>query len=98
MSCTHPDSPIVRPSDWLSLTPAQKGALLHRLARRARRARARAIGRVLLGWTHYLRRRQRMADLAALSAMNDIELKDIGVNRCEIRRAVQAGTDLKPMR
>jgi uncharacterized protein YjiS (DUF1127 family) len=53
---------------------------------------------VLLGWARYLRHRQRMRDLATLSAMDDMALKDIGVNRTEIRRAIQEGTDLKPAR
>ena len=98
MRSGHHGYPVIRLSDWVSLTPAERGTLVHRFVRRVQRARARAIGRMLLGWARYLRHRQRMHDLATLSAMDDIELRDIGVNRCEIRRAVQTGTDLKPMR
>jgi uncharacterized protein YjiS (DUF1127 family) len=98
MSCGHCGYPTIRPSDWLSLTPAEKAVLTRRFIRRVQKARSRAIGGVLLGWTHFLSRRQRMRDLATLSAMDDLELRDIGVNRCEIRRAVQSGTDLKPAR
>jgi uncharacterized protein YjiS (DUF1127 family) len=98
MSHGHYGFPVIRPSDWLPLTPAQKGTLLRRFIRHAHRARARAIGRVLLGWARYLRYRQRLRDLATLSAMDDMALRDIGVNRTEIRRAIQEGTDLKPAR
>jgi uncharacterized protein YjiS (DUF1127 family) len=59
-------------------------------------ARSRAIGMMLFGWTRFLHYRQRERDLAALSAMDDMMLKDIGVNRCQLRRAIRSGTDLKP--
>ena len=98
MSYSHYGFPVIRPSDWLPLTPAQKGTLVRRFIRQAHRARARAIGRVLLGWARYLRHRQRVRDLATLSAMDDMALKDIGVNRCQIRGAIESGTDLKPLR
>jgi uncharacterized protein YjiS (DUF1127 family) len=39
-----------------------------------------------------------MRDLAALSAMDDMMLQDMGVNRCQIRGAIRSGTDLKPAR
>ena len=39
-----------------------------------------------------------LRDLATLSAMDDMMLKDIGVNRCQIRGAIDCGTDLKPLR
>ena len=90
--------PIIWPSGCQAFTPAQKGAWVSRFIRRAHRARTRAIGRVILGWARYLRRRQLMRDLATLSAMDDLMLKDIGVNRCQIRGAIESGTDLKPLR
>ena len=40
----------------------------------------------------------RTRDLATLSAMDDMMLKDIGVNRCQIRSAIESGADLKPLR
>jgi uncharacterized protein YjiS (DUF1127 family) len=39
-----------------------------------------------------------MRDLATLSAMDDMMLKDIGVSRCQVRGAIHSGTDLKPSR
>jgi uncharacterized protein YjiS (DUF1127 family) len=39
-----------------------------------------------------------MRDLATLSAMDDLMLRDIGISRCEIRGAIQSGTDVKPAR
>jgi uncharacterized protein YjiS (DUF1127 family) len=98
MSHGHYGFPVVWPSSWQTLTPAQKSTWTRRFIRRAHRARTRAIGRVLLGWARYLRRRQRMRDLAALSAMDDMMLKDMGVSRCEVRGAIKSGTDLKPAR
>jgi len=98
MSYGHYGHPFMSPGDWQALTPAQKGTWMRRFVRRAHRARTRAIGRVLLGWARFVRRRRLMRDLATLSAMDDMMLKDIGVNRCEIRAAIQSGTDLKPSR
>jgi len=98
MSYGHYGHPIIWPSGWQALTPAQNGAWTRRFIRRAHRARTRAIGRVMLGWARYLRRLQLMRDLATLSAMDDMMLKDIGVNRCQIRGAIASGTDLKPLR
>jgi uncharacterized protein YjiS (DUF1127 family) len=98
MSHGHYGLPVVWPPDWQALTPAQKSTWTRRLIRRAHRARIRAIGRLLLGWARYLRHRQRMRDLATLSAMDDLMLRDIGISRCEIRGAIQSGTDVKPAR
>jgi uncharacterized protein YjiS (DUF1127 family) len=98
MSYGHYGFPVIRPADWQALTPAQKGTLTLRLIRYAHAARSRAIGRVLLGWARFLRRRRYMRDLATLSAMDDMMLKDIGVSRCQVRGAIQSGTDLKPSR
>jgi uncharacterized protein YjiS (DUF1127 family) len=46
-------------------------------------------------WMRYLRHRQRQCDLAQLAAMNDFELKDIGISRDQIRAALREGTDLR---
>jgi uncharacterized protein YjiS (DUF1127 family) len=98
MSYGHCGHPIISPCDWQALSPAQKGTWMRRFIRRVHRARTRAIGRALLGWARFLRRRRLMRDLATLSAMDDMMLKDIGVNRCQIRGAIECGTDLKPLR
>jgi uncharacterized protein YjiS (DUF1127 family) len=45
-------------------------------------------------WMRYLRHRKRQLDLAQLAAMNDFELKDIGISRDQIRAALWEGTDL----
>jgi uncharacterized protein YjiS (DUF1127 family) len=45
-------------------------------------------------WMRYLRHRQRQLDLAQLAAMNDFELKDIGISRDQIRTALWEGSDL----
>src|SRR5262245_31211333 len=92
----HYGFPVVWHSNWQLLTPAQKGTWTRRFIRRAHRARARAIGSVLLGWIRYLRHRQRMRDLATLSAMDDLMLRDIGISRCEIRGALESGAELMP--
>ena len=39
----------------------------------------------------YQKYRQMQADLAALRSMSDRDLKDIGVNRCDIDRAARDG-------
>jgi uncharacterized protein YjiS (DUF1127 family) len=93
MSYGHYGHPMVWPFARQAVTPAQKAAWTQRLIRRARRARARAIGRLLRGWARYLRRRRHLRDLAALSAMDDMMLKDIGVTRCQVRGALRS--DLK---
>jgi uncharacterized protein YjiS (DUF1127 family) len=49
-------------------------------------------------WTRHLHHRQRQRDLAQLAAMNDFELKDIGISRDQIRAAIQEGTDLRSVR
>jgi uncharacterized protein YjiS (DUF1127 family) len=98
MSYGHYGHPIIWPGDWQALTPAQKGTLTGRLIRRARTARAHAIGRMLLGWARRLRRRKYMRDLRELSAMDDLMLKDVGISRCEVRGAIESGYDLKRVR
>lgn len=98
MRHSHDDRPITWPYAWRALTPAQKGTLTGQLIRRAHEARAHAIGQALLGWARYLRRRRYRRDLAELSAMDDMMLKDVGVSRCEVRAARQSGSDLKRSR
>jgi len=98
MSYGHCRHPTIWPSEWRGLTPAQKGTLTHRLIRQAHRARTHAIGGLLLGWARYLRRRRYTRDLAELSTMDDMMLKDVGVTRCEVRGAIRSGTDLKSLR
>jgi uncharacterized protein YjiS (DUF1127 family) len=53
---------------------------------------------VRLIWARYLDRRARLRDLAALSAMDDLSLKDIGISRLEIRAAMRSGADLSSSR
>jgi len=84
----------IRPSDWKTLTPAQKGRLTQQLVRRAHAARTRAIGRVLLGWARYVGYRQQRRELAELAAMDDVSLRDAGINRFEIGAALRSGTGL----
>jgi uncharacterized protein YjiS (DUF1127 family) len=91
----HRDHTVSWPYAWRALTPVQKGILTSHLIRRAHEARAHAIGKALLGWARYLRRRRRMRDLRELLAMDDMLLKDMGVSRSEVRGAVESGSDLK---
>jgi uncharacterized protein YjiS (DUF1127 family) len=58
----------------------------------ARRHMWRAIGVIRSGWMRYLRHRQRQRDLVQLAAMNDFELRDIGISRDQIRAALQEGS------
>lgn len=90
----HHDNPVSWPYAWRALTPAQKGTLTSHLIRRAHEARAHAIGKALIGWARYFRRRRRMRELRDLSAMDDMMLKDIGVSRSEVRGAIQERSDL----
>lgn len=61
----------------------------------ARRHMWRAIGVIRSAWMRYLRHRQRQRDLEQLAAMNDFELRDIGISRDQIRAALLEGTDLR---
>jgi uncharacterized protein YjiS (DUF1127 family) len=54
----------------------------------------RAVRAIRTAWMRYLRHRQRQRDLAQLAAMNDFELRDIGVSRDQIRGALREGTNL----
>jgi uncharacterized protein YjiS (DUF1127 family) len=96
MSHCHDGHPAIWPSGWNALTPAQKGNWTRKFVRRVHRARSRAIGSLLLGWTRYVRRRQLRRDLAELSAMDDMMLRDVGVSRSQVRGAIWSGTDLEP--
>ena len=49
-------------------------------------------------WMRYLHHRQRQRDLAQLAAMNDFELKDVGISRDQVRAALWEGTDLRCVR
>ena len=40
-------------------------------------------------WAAYLARRSRRAAMVALRAMSDLELKDMGLRRCDIPRGVR---------
>jgi len=62
----------------------------------ARRHGWRVVRAMRSAWTRYLRHRQRQRDFAQLAAMNDFELRDIGITRDEIRAAILEGTDLRP--
>ena len=87
-------SHVIRPSDWASLTPSQKGSLTQQLVRRAHAARRRAIRRMLLGWARYFNFRRRRCDLVELAAMDDVALRDAGINRFEIGAALRSGSSL----
>jgi uncharacterized protein YjiS (DUF1127 family) len=64
----------------------------------ARRRVWRTIGAIRSAWMRHLRHRQRQRDLRQLVAMNDLELKDIGISRDQIRAALWEGTDLRSER
>jgi uncharacterized protein YjiS (DUF1127 family) len=49
-----------------------------------------------VAWARYLFRRARSRDLAILSAMDDVSLKDIGITRLDIRAAIRSDRDLRP--
>jgi len=84
----------IRRSDWEVLTPSQKGALMQQLVRQAHATRTRAIGRMLLGWARYIRSRRQRRELAELAAMDNLSLRDAGINRFEIGRAIRSGARL----
>jgi uncharacterized protein YjiS (DUF1127 family) len=84
----------IRPADWGALTPSQKGSLTHQLVRRAHAARARAIGHMLRGWARYLSFRRQRRELLELAAMDDIALRDVGINRFQIGTAPRSRTIL----
>jgi uncharacterized protein YjiS (DUF1127 family) len=100
-------------SVWKALAPAQQSALTWLLMRQARSERSRAIGKVLLrvaggplralvsvrrAWRRHLRHRQDHRDLAVLSSMNDVWLRDIGISRSEVRAAIRSRTDRRLLR
>jgi uncharacterized protein YjiS (DUF1127 family) len=49
-------------------------------------------------WAHYVHNRNQLRDLAALSAMDDTSLRDIGISRLEIRAAIRSKIDETSMR
>jgi uncharacterized protein YjiS (DUF1127 family) len=94
-------------SEWEALTPAQQSAASWPLVRRAhaefqragiRRFRHGIIEAVAAIWMRYRRHRQRRQDLAALAAMDDHSLQDMGLSRTEVRGAIRLGTDLTSVR
>lgn len=76
-------------SNWKIFAPAQQSALQRASVRRH------VWGAIRLVWARVLRHRQRQRDLRQLAAMNDFELKDIGISRDQIRAALWDGTDLR---
>jgi uncharacterized protein YjiS (DUF1127 family) len=76
-------------SNWKTFAPTQQGAFQRAGARRH-------VWRAIrLVWALVLRHRQCQRDLRQLAAMNDFELKDIGISRDQIRAALRDGTDLR---
>jgi uncharacterized protein YjiS (DUF1127 family) len=49
-------------------------------------------------WSSYLRHCRELHGLARLSAMDDHELRDIGISRCEIRAAMWSEYPLRRQR
>lgn len=49
-------------------------------------------------WKNHLRRRRRQRDFAALVALDDMSLRDMGISRVEIRGAIRSRTDLSSVR
>jgi uncharacterized protein YjiS (DUF1127 family) len=76
-------------SNWKTFAPAQQSAFQRAGARRHVWRATRLV------WVRLLRHRQRQRDLRQLAAMNDFELKDIGISRDQIRAALRDGTDLR---
>lgn len=48
-------------------------------------------------WENYRRHRRYLHELAELAAMDDFELRDVGISRGEVRGAVRSGENL-PLR
>ena len=46
-------------------------------------------------WERYHRRRRYLHELGELAEMNDHELRDVGLSRCEVRGAIRLGEDLR---
>lgn len=66
--------------------PAVPAEIRHALSRAGRTIRA--------AWRNHLLRRRHQRDFAALVAMDDLLLHDMGLSRCEIRGAIRERTDL----
>jgi uncharacterized protein YjiS (DUF1127 family) len=85
----------IDPANWKALAPARQSALTRPSLEFQRASAGRHLWRAIRSaWMRYLRHRQRQLDLAQLAAMNDFELKDIGISRDQIRAALWDGTDL----
>jgi uncharacterized protein YjiS (DUF1127 family) len=61
-----------------------------------RHALSRASLTIRTAWQNRLLRRRRERDLAALVAMDDSMLRDMGISRCEVRAAIRERADLGP--
>jgi uncharacterized protein YjiS (DUF1127 family) len=95
---TTPDERFgIDPSNRKTLTPASLWSFEFQRAG-ARRHVWRAMGAIRSAWMCHLRHRRRQRDLRQLAAMNDFELKDIGLSRDQIRAALWEGTDLRSAR
>jgi len=57
---------------------------------------SRASQTIRTAWRNRLLRRGRERDLAALAAMDDSMLRDIGISRFEVRAAIRERADLRP--
>jgi uncharacterized protein YjiS (DUF1127 family) len=94
--------------EFYNLMPAQRDAIVRRVAREAKAARAqamrevfRAVGRRIgalawasaAAWNRYQRRRGERIAAARLYEMDDYMLKDIGIHRGEIEFAVSGRED-----
>ena len=92
--------------DYGTLSNDQRALVLQLAMERGRIERSAAVWRMMVAivavfrrmaaatvsWhADYRRRRQRQLDAAALDALSDRALKDIGVARCEIDRLVVTG-------
>jgi uncharacterized protein YjiS (DUF1127 family) len=46
-------------------------------------------------WLRFKCHRRRLQGLCELSSMNDYELRDIGISRCDVRAAIRFGLDVQ---
>ena len=58
----------------------------------------RAVRFVRAIWERNRRHRRYLHELGELAAMNDIDLRDVGISRCDVRGAIQSGEDLRSAR
>jgi uncharacterized protein YjiS (DUF1127 family) len=66
------------------------------IAAEIRRALSRASLTIRAAWRNRRLRRGRERDLAALVAMDDGMLRDMGISRCEVRAAIRERANLRP--